>query len=115
MKSKASLLLMEQLVMILIFAVAAALCLQIFAGAQNLSRETKVQDEAVILAQNAAELLKATGGDIQAAQDLGQSPYSVEIVPQESSVSGLKQVQIQIFAEETLVFSLETAWQEVTP
>ena len=65
MKQKTSLLLMEQLVMILVFALAAALCLQIFAKADAISQETARRDRAVVLARNAAELLKATGGIVQ--------------------------------------------------
>ena len=59
MKSKATLFLMEQLVMILVFALAAALCLGVFARADAMSRQLARRDEAVILARNAAELLKA--------------------------------------------------------
>ena len=59
MKSKATLFLMEQLVMLLVFALAAALCLGIFVRADRISAETKERDEAVILACNAAEMLKS--------------------------------------------------------
>ena len=41
MKSKASLLLMEQLVMVLVFALAAALCLQVFLRADQISTEIR--------------------------------------------------------------------------
>ena len=58
MKHKTSLLLMEQLVMILVFAVAAALCLQVFVRSRDISGETARRDTAVVLARNAAELLK---------------------------------------------------------
>ena len=57
MKQKTSLLLMEQLVMILVFALAAARGLQIFAKADAISQETARRDRAVVLARNAAELL----------------------------------------------------------
>ena len=48
MKSKASLFLMEQLVMVLIFALAAVLCLGIFVRANKISSETARRDKAVI-------------------------------------------------------------------
>ena len=59
MRSKASLFLMEQLVMVLVFALAAALCLNAFVQAQRISDAAAWQDEAALTAQNAAELLKA--------------------------------------------------------
>ena len=49
MRSKASLQLMELLVMILVFALAAALCLQVFAKASEISQDTARYDQAVIL------------------------------------------------------------------
>lgn len=113
MKNKASLLLMEQLVMILVFALAAALCLQVFAGSEVISAETARRDRSVVLARNAAELLKA--GEAQAAENLGGAGYRVEIVPRESGLPGLAQAEIQVFFEEALVFSLEAGWQEELP
>ena len=59
MKSKATLVLMEQLVMLLVFALAAALCLNVFARADEISKQTARRDEAVLIAQNAAEILKS--------------------------------------------------------
>lgn len=115
MKNKTSLLLMEQLVMILVFALAAALCLQAFAQAKTISRETERLDRAVTLAQNAAELLKATGGDAELAEALGQDGYSLHITEKNPTVPGLAQAEIQVFFGETPLFSLETGWQEVLP
>ena len=114
MKNRTSLLLMEQLVMVMIFALAAAVCLLIFAQARNLSREAASTDEAVILAQNAAEVLKATGGDREGAQALVKAPYRLEILPEDSGIPGFFQVQILVYGEETLIFILRTGWQEVT-
>ena len=115
MKHKASLLLMEQLVMILVFALAAVLCLQVFARAQGISEETLRRDQAVILARNAAELLKATGGDAEAAEALGRDGYRVTVTSQSSSAPGLACGGIQVFFGETELFSLETGWQEELP
>lgn len=64
MRSNAPLALMEQLVMLLVFALAAALCLQAFLWADSHSRENAARDRACLEAQNAAEVLKhADGGD----------------------------------------------------
>lgn len=113
MKSKASLLLMEQLVMILVFALAAALCLQVFVKAGEISEETEHLDRAVILARNGAELLKATSGDCAAAEELGRDGYRLKVIPRESRQPGLACAEIVVFFEEAPVFSLKTAWQEV--
>ena len=58
MKSKAPLVLMEQVVMVLVFALTAALCLRMFVLADRLSVKYAATDRAVIEAQNAAEWLK---------------------------------------------------------
>lgn len=58
MRSKAPLALMEQLVMVLVFAVAGALCLRLFVTADKLSEKYADTDCAVIWAQTAAEILK---------------------------------------------------------
>jgi len=61
MKSKAPLVMMEQIVMVLIFALAAALCLQTFVLSGKMSKETELVNKAVIEAQNVAERMKAEG------------------------------------------------------
>ena len=67
MKNKTPLPLMEQLIMILVFALSAALCLQGFALADHLSRQQKSREKAVVIAQNIAETLKAFSGDYASA------------------------------------------------
>ena len=115
MKNKASLLLMEQLIMILVFALAAALCLQVFAKAGEISQETLHRDQAVLLAQNAAELLKAENGRTSAIETLSRDGYQVQVISKNSQQSGLCQAKIAVFFQEELLFSLETGWQEVLP
>ena len=115
MKSKASLQLMEQLVMILVFAVAAALCLQVFAKSREISLETAHRDRAVALGRNAAEVLKATGGDEEAAENLSRDGYEILVTPKASSQPGLSLVEIRVLYEEQLLFQLDTGWQEVGP
>ena len=62
MRSKAPLALMEQMVMVLVFALAAALCLQAFALADRISRQNAERDQALVAAQNAAEQVKQVRG-----------------------------------------------------
>lgn len=113
MKSKASLVLMEQLMMVLVFALAAALCLQVFAKAAEISDQTAQRDEAAVLAQNAAELLKGTRGDVEKVQSLSGSGYRLEIQMQDADIPGLGQAKIEVFHGDTRLISLCTGWQEV--
>ena len=107
MRSKASLFLMEQLIMVLVFALAAALCLQVFVRSEEISVETARREEAVFLAQNAAELLKA-GKDMPKAE-----PYEVEIREIPSEIPGLGQTEIAVFYEGEALYTLTVGYQEV--
>ena len=74
MKSKAPLSLMEQLIMLLVFALAAALCLQVFVLSGRVSRSCETKSQAVAAVQSAAEITKACKGDPeQLEQFLGGS------------------------------------------
>lgn len=70
MKNKAPLALMEQLVMLLVFALAAALCLQAFVMADQMSGRNARKDAAILCVQDAAETVKACRGDLHAAQKI---------------------------------------------
>lgn len=125
MKNRTSLVLMEQLVMILVFALAAAVCLQIFVGAGRISQHTQQQDEAVLLAQNGAETVKALKGDLpEIAGTLGGTAddtsvlveaegllMEITLLPEE--MPGLGQANVQVTNRETALFSLTVGWQEV--
>ena len=115
MKHKASLVLMEQLILLLVFSLAAAMCLQVFAKAAAISEETARRDQAVVLARNGAELLKATGGDASAAEALSGEGYRVTVISGPETQPGLARGEIRVFYEETMLFSLTTAWQEALP
>ena len=67
MNSKAPLALMGQLLMVLFFSLAAAICLQAFAKSEALSIASENRDHAALYAQNAAETLKSTHGDLDRA------------------------------------------------
>ena len=113
MKSKAPLFLMEQLVMVLVFALAAALCLNVFVQAQQISDAAARQDEAVLIAQNAAELLKAGISPKEVENRLEEAGYEVRIVPLPEGISGLQQVEITVFYEQTAYVSLTAGYREV--
>lgn len=138
MRSKSPLALMEQVVMVLVFALAAALCLQVFVLSDQMSEKNQDTDRAVLLAQNTAETIKACGGVEEAAEavggtvrqtmwssyyyeDLTPAPdaesgyYHVDVLPRNSGVEGLGQASIEVFrwdGNEGL-FALNVAWQEV--
>ncbi len=112
MKNKSSLVLMELLVMVLVFAFSAALCLSLFAASHRISRETLYREEGARLAQNAAELLK--NGESLSQLDPGDYTLTIEEVP--SPAPGwLKQVRILVAYGQETVFTLETGWQEAAP
>lgn len=137
MKRNASLLLIEQLVMLLVFALAAALCLRAFVWADNRSAQIMATDRAVVLAQSAAEAIRNRGGEPQQAllaaagqlqgkyhdgilqiqYDSDGNPtqsdgvYCLTATESDSPADGLGQVSIRVTSHETLLFSLETAWQ----
>lgn len=54
--SKSSLFLMEMIIVILFFSLAASVCLQIFVKAHLYGRDTEELNTAVLLAENAGEL-----------------------------------------------------------
>ena len=135
MKSRAPLALMEQAVMVLVFALAAALCLRAFVLADGISRQVEATDRAVLWAESAADTLKARNGDLaQAAAELGgnldgqrwiipldetwqetagESAYTLTAQPIQSGQPLLGRAQIDI-AEKNgeSLFSLEVCWQE---
>lgn len=138
MRSKTPLVLMEQLVMVLVFALAAAVCLRVFVFSNQISERNRDIDHAVLLAQNTAESLKAYGGveeaaaatggeirqmmwssyydkDLRPVPDQASAYYEVNTLPENSGVKGLGKATIDVFrfdGNEALFF-LTVAWQEV--
>ena len=115
MKSKASLQLMEMLVMILVFVLAAALCLEVFAKSREITLQTAHRDQAVALGRNAAEVLKATAGDMEAAENLSRDGWEIQIYRKQNRQKGLAEAEIHVFFKAELFFTLHTGWQEVAP
>lgn len=72
MKSKAPLMLIEQMVLLLVFAFVAALCMQAFVKSDQISVQSEARDRAVVLAQSAAETIRHNCGDFaRSAEELG--------------------------------------------
>ena len=138
MRNKAPLALMEQTVMLLVFALSAALCLRAFAWADRISRENAARDEAVFRAQNAAQILKSCGGDYLAAANLGggswngemwhicygsdwnetagEVSYRLEVLPVTKRIEHLGEAAVRVCdAGGRELVKLNVSWQEVEP
>ncbi|MDD3347746.1 hypothetical protein [Oscillibacter sp.] len=138
MRSKAPLALMEQLVMVLVFALAAALCMQVFALSDRISRQNETMDRALLEAQNAAEILKNDHGDYEKAArewggewngamwglswDASWTPvaasaapaYHMLVTPAEGGNALLGAADVTIYtADGALLCTLPVGWQEV--
>ena len=136
MNRKSVLHLMELLIMVLVFAIAASVCVQCFAYAHRLSKEQGKKTAAILMVQNAAELLKGASGDFSAIESqlggsgteqvwqvpmdqnwdavpkLEQATYLL-LIEKKSATSpylGMASVQLQCRGE-TLV-EITVAWQE---
>ncbi len=125
MKSKASLTLIELLIMLLVFAFAAALCLQAFARADRISGESARLDSAVTLAQSAAEALKANSGNFEKASaclggewdencwTISEEDYELRATLVQSGYPQMGQSEILVCEPEgETVFSLTVVWQK---
>ena len=138
MKKSAPLALIEQVIMILVFAVVAALCLRAFVLSDRLSRENEDRDRAVLLAQNAAEVCGAGGGDIaflagklggfaaaedwtalygedlREAKEEAEGVYRVVVSRQAAECPGLGRARVCVYTVRNgqLLFELPVAWQE---
>lgn len=128
MKSKSPLALMEMLVMVLVFALAAALCLSAFALSERLSETNETRDQAVLAAQTAAEVLKSCGGDYEQAARLldgvwsggtlavhTNGKFSLFVTPVDGGHSLLGSALVEVYSDrnDNLLFDLTVAWQEV--
>jgi len=137
MKGKTSLTLMEQAIMLLILALAAALCLQAFLWSDTHSRENSSRDQALIQLQSAAEVLKSQNGDFLAASAIygGQTEaqqwvigwdenweqtddnavFQLVVTPQGSPIPYLGSALLTLQQSDNTLCSLQICWQEVQP
>jgi len=80
-KSKSSLFLMELILAILIFAIAGAVCIQIFVKAHLISEKTQILNQSVTLCESAAELFYGYDGDLSQMQIQLDSQGLSEVSP----------------------------------
>ena len=135
MRSKTPLALMEQVIMVLVFALAAALCLRAFVLSDSTSRACEEQDRAVMAAQTVAEAVKLTRGDYAEAERMAEAalenvdvvyfhsdhaepvPGAMQIIitPADSDTALLGLAEISARNESgDEILSLTVAWQEVS-
>lgn len=137
-RSKVPLILMEQMIMLLVFALAAALCVRAFVLADSRSLHNEARDRALTVAQNTAELYKSVQGDAESvAARVGgslenggfcivygedwqpthaerETAYLLTVtpLPKETPRLGKAELRVTDAAGETLI-TLPLAWQEV--
>ena len=123
MKHRTPLVLIELTVMLLVFSLAAVLCLQGFAWASAQSLEESQKDQALQQLQNTAELLKA-GQDVPESMlfDENWQPvtenhsFLLRIVPVEQEISYVSTVWLEVTkADGSSLGELAVSWQEVSP
>lgn len=127
MKNKTFLPLIEQMIMILIFALAAAFCLQGFASADRISKRQAVLTEAVVTVQNTAEILKSSHGDYNLAAELltgtvtdtglqiQTEDYTLTATAAEEQLDSLASAKIKVLYKTETLYELTVSWQEVLP
>ena len=126
MRNKAPLALLEQILMLLIFALAAVICLRVFLWSDDTSRHSARRDEALIHAQTVAETVKAHGGDFTAAAAalhgtvengalvIDGEDYTLR-AERQAPTPYLGRAEIMVESDGETLFTLPIAWQEVGP
>lgn len=114
MKNKAVLSLMEQVIMILVFAVAAAICLRVFMHADSVSQTSSLTDSAYLMAQNAAEMIKNSSGEIleegNYVLDSEGLVLKAELLETENKYLGA--AEITVFRGEEILCEIPVRWQK---
>ena len=119
---KSNLFLMELMIALLIFAVCASVCAAIIAKASVSITESRDMSNALILAQNHAELIKSgneTEGNtfiydsdlVSADPDSEEAAYCV-VSEISSSENGFMEYKVEVFrkADNKLIFTIDSAF-----
>lgn len=81
--SRSGLFLMELIISILFFSVAGAVCIQLFVKSHNISRDTVDQNNAIVHAQNLANVWLSADGDLTLSAD---SLEHAVLLPEENCI-----------------------------
>ena len=124
MKHKSQLRIIEQTIMILVFAIVAAICLKAFFATSEISGEIRLKDLAVTEVQNTAETLKGSRGDCEKAAELLGGSFDGDVLKKECAGFTVTAVPVRedglpaearVFAEDpdgNVLFEIQAAWQE---
>ena len=127
MKNKTPLALIEMMLLMLVFAFVAAVCLRVFVKSGEISRQSEARDYAVVETQSAAEIIRGCGGDFGfAAQKLGgetdgdtltvhyaEKNITLYAKREESDNSLLGKARVWAeYENDDELFALEVMWQE---
>ena len=125
MNSKSPLVMLEQLIMLLVFALVAAMCLQAFALADSHADTNMARDAAILEVQKTAEVIKYCGGDMERAANMLGGEWSENslclacegfTVKAEYLDGGLELLgKARIFAEtaeQECLFEVSLGWQK---
>jgi len=81
-RSRSTLFLMEQLIVVAVFAICAAACVRILTASYYMATDTRDIGNAIEAAENGVERYKAVSGDIGVtARLLGGSPVTIDGTP----------------------------------
>lgn len=129
-RSKAPLALMEQIIMILVFALAAAVCMQAFVYSNELSKNGAKKEQASTYVQEVAEHCKAYQGDLTLVQEklggtlekdtlvVSYAEENMKVILEKQPVSSESNTLLEkakVYAKEDegeMIFSIEIAWQK---
>jgi len=137
MRNRTSLVLIELVLMLLVFSLASAFCLQAFVWADTRSAHNSACDAALLQVQNAAEVLRSCRGDLRSAaeimggsaedrfwqisfdenwqQNSADPQYHLLAELQNTETQWLGRACITVYdAQDTALASLNISWQEVT-
>lgn len=120
MRNRAFLPLIEQILMIVVFAIVSAVCIGCFVKSREISIETELKDRAVVLAQNAAEEFKAVGlekaitryYDFDMSQTENGGVFTVVCDPIDDKDPFLETAVILVLSDEKPLFELKVCRQE---
>lgn len=113
MNNKTVLSLIEQAVMVLIFSVAAAICLMVFTRADRISSDAADMDAALLMAQNAAEQIKADrGASVEQFTELSENGLTLKTAEDPEENEFLGAVSVSVYRGEEKLCELPVRWQK---
>lgn len=126
MRSRSFLPLMEILLTVAVFAIAAVICLQGFSKANEISERRSELDTAVLLAQDTCEVLKHSRGDMELAAELTDGEladgkivihrkkngvrFTVTVTVRDTE-GGICKARVAVSTPKREVYVLDTGWQ----